>query len=92
MIFHNVVVGKPLVDPKELLSRDDEDWKMEKEVTLFTEERFLPRILVEAGITTSVSEVRRNKPELVINLNEVGCRTVKWGKKILFIVVGEMVV
>ena len=60
-----------------------------KEKTLFTETRFLPAIMKEAGIVQSTGEVRRNKPELMITLDKPDCINIKWGKKFLYIVVGE---
>lgn len=89
-MYQNVVIGKPLVHPSELLSGSKEEWEQyTKKNTLFTEERFLPKILVEAGVVKSVSEVRRNKPELVVNLESLDFLSVKWGKKHVWILVGE---
>ena len=89
-MFHNVVVGKPIVDVSCLLAVDEKDWEEnEKKNTLFTETRFLPAIMKEAGIVQSIGEVRRNKKELCISLDNVDCINLKWGKKFLFIVVGE---
>lgn len=89
-MFHNVVVGEPIVDVTSLLAADDRDWEEnEKKNTLFTETRFLPAIMKEAGIVQSAGEVRRNKPELCITLDKLDCINLKWGKKFLFIVVGE---
>lgn len=89
-MFHNVVIGKPIVDASSLLAIDDKDWEEnEKKNTLFTEIRFLPAIMKEAGLVQSTGEVRRNRPELVINLCKLDCINVKWGKKFLYIVVGE---
>lgn len=89
-MFHNVVVGKPIVNVSGLLAFDNKDWEEnEKKNTLFTETRFLPAIMKEAGLVQSISEVRRNKPELCINLDKVDCINLKWGKKFLFIIVGE---
>ena len=61
----------------------------EKSNILFTEERYLPRILVAAGIAKSTNEVRKNRPELVKELNEIDFIQLKWGKKFLWIAVGE---
>ena len=44
---------------------------LKKEKIYYTEERFLPRILVDIGIYPSVSEIRRNEPELMIGLNKL---------------------
>lgn len=89
-MFHNVVIGNPIVEPKTLLALDDIDWETnEKEKTLFTDIRFLPAIMKEAGIVKSIADIRKNKPELVITLNEPDCLWIKWGKKFLYIVVGN---
>ena len=89
-MFQNVVIGKPLVEPWKLISETEEEFnKFDKRETLFTEERFLPSILVESGVTTSRSEVRRNRQDLWIDLNDVDCLNIKFGKKRLFIIVGE---
>lgn len=87
-MFQNVVIGnRP--EPWELLALDEKDWEEnEKKNTLFTETRFLPSVMKEAGLVKSANEVRRNKPELCITLDR-GYHEVKWGKKFLFIVVGE---
>lgn len=89
-MFLNIVIGKPLIEPSQLIALDNNDWENnEKRYTLFTEERFLPRILKEAGVVKSTGEVKRNKPELCVELNSLDCFEVKWGKKTLFIIVGE---
>lgn len=70
--IENIVIGKPIASPESMFSIDDKDWiNNESEKTYYTEERFLPRILVDIGIYPSVSEIRRNKPELMINLDKV---------------------
>lgn len=89
-MFHNIVIGKPLVDAWTLISSTEEEFeKFDKKDTLFTEERFLPALLVDAGVVKSRGEVKRNKPELCITLNNLDCIWVKWGKQRLFIIVGE---
>lgn len=89
-MFQNVVIGKPLIEPWQLISIDEEEFeKFDRKETLFTEERFLPAILVETGIVKSRGEVRRNKPELCVTLDKLDCLWVKWGKHKLWIVVGE---
>ena len=89
-MFQNVVIGKPLFDIRQVIAFDNDDWeKNERAVTLFTETRFLPAIMKEAGLVDSTSEVRRNRKDLVITLDKPDCLNIKWGKKRLFIVVGE---
>ena len=83
----NVVIEKPLVSPGQ---RCQEDWEhIEKEQTLFTETRCLPAIMKEAGIVSSTNEVRRNNQKYNITLEKPDCMMIKWGKKFLFVVVGE---
>jgi hypothetical protein len=68
----NIVIGSPLANEVEMFSSDIEDWDSgEKEKTYYTNERFLPRILVDLGIYSSISEIRRNKPELMITLDKL---------------------
>jgi hypothetical protein len=89
-MVQNVVIGRPLVNSAQLFANSVKDWdENEKEITLFTEERFLPRILVAAGIAKSTTEVRKNRPELVKELADVDFIRIKWGKKFLWIAVGE---
>ena len=89
-MFLNVVIGKLLVDPKTLLALDDLDWKNnEQPQTLFTEIRYLPAVMKEAGVVQSTSEVRKNRPDLNISLENPDCLWVKWGKKRLYVIVGE---
>ena len=89
-MIQNIVIGKPIVDSWKLISSTKLEFEeCDKKETLFTNERFLPKILVEAGITKSTSEVRKNKPELWISLNNIDCFWLKWGKKKIYIIVGE---
>ena len=64
---------------------------IEKEKTYYTNERFLPRILVDLGLYPSINEIRRNKPELIKSLNNLdfidGLRVKK--KRKFWILVGE---
>lgn len=88
-MVENIVIGKPLVQPQELLAYDNDDWiNVEKAKTLFTEERNLPRLMKMSGIVSATSEVKRNRPDLCIDLNELDFKEIKWGKKRLFIIVG----
>lgn len=88
--IENIVVGKPIVDPSEIFAKDKEDWEqIEKEKTIWTEERSLAVILKDIGVVKSVSEVRRNKPQLCIKLDNLDYMEIKWGKRKLFVLVGE---
>lgn len=92
MYVENIVIGKPIVEPFTMFSLNEEDWnKVEKEKTYYTDERFLPRILVDIGIYPSVNEIRRNKPELMVELNQLDfLDNLKVSKKRrLWILVGE---
>lgn len=92
MYVENIVIGKPVVEPQQLFAAGENDWKRtEEEKTYFTEVRFLPRILVDIGIYPSVSEIRRNKPQLMITLDHLDFMDeVKVSKKRkLWIAIGE---
>ena len=90
-MFQNVIVGTPLPGtPAEHFGSSTLDCVInEHNQTHFTEERFLPRIMVEAGIVKSTSEVRRNRPDLWRSLDKLDFFQVKWGKKFLWILVGK---
>lgn len=92
MYIENIVIDKPIVEPSTMFASDEDDWKRtEKEKTYYTDERFLPRILVDIGVYPSVGEIRRNKPELMISLDKLdfidNLRVSK--KRRLWILVGE---
>lgn len=90
MHIENIVVGNPNAIVSTMFANDTDDWiNNEKPKTLFTEERFLPKILVEAGVVPSISEVKRNKPELIKQLHNPDFLEIKWGKKKVWILVGE---
>lgn len=90
MNFENIIIGKPLIEPWELLAVDKEDWEnIEKEKTLFTDKRFLPHIMKDIGMVNSISEIKRNQPNLFISLDNLDFLIIKWGKKKAFIIVGE---
>ena len=89
-MIHNVVIGTPLVIPSHLLAFNEGDWEEnERRSTLFTQTRYLPAIMKEAGLVQSISEIKRNRPELCLTLDTPDCINIKWGKKFLFIIVGK---
>lgn len=75
----DIIIGKPLVSPN-VLSLDN---------PIYTQERYLPKLLVELKIFTSISQVRKNRPDLCIILDTIDCKEFKIGKRKLYIVVGE---
>lgn len=87
----NVIIGKLLVDPHHLFALNENDWiDNERDNTLFTEDKFIPKVMVQAGIVTSASEVRRNRSDLVREVKENSFEIIKWGKKFLFVACGEL--
>ena len=70
--IENIVIGTPVAEPCLMFAKDETDWKrVEQEKTYFTEERYLPKILVTLGIYPSINELRRNKPDLMITLDKI---------------------
>lgn len=68
--IENVVIGNINTCESDLFAYDEKDWcQNEVDKTYYTNERFLPKILVALGIYPSVSEIRRNKPDLMITLS-----------------------
>lgn len=90
--IENIVIGNPILPPCVMLASDVHDWiNNEIEKTYYTNERFLPKILVELGIYPSISEIRRNKPNLMVSLDKLDfLDNLKVSKKRrLWILVGE---
>ena len=66
--IENIVIGNPIVEPQQMFALDENDWnRIEQEKTYYTNERFL----VDLGIYSSISEIRRNKPNLMVSLDNV---------------------
>lgn len=85
----NIIIGKPTVPWEELCTDGTAaDIEMEKEQTLFTDQRNLSKILKEIGAVSSIGEVRRNKPELCKEFVNPDCFWLKWGKQRFWVVVG----
>lgn len=89
IIRKNIIVGNPVCHPWYMFCKEQEEWKDIEGDVYYTEERYLPRIMVDIGLVPSISEIRRNKPELMITLNEPDFKEIKWGKSRLFIQIGE---
>lgn len=92
MYIENIVIGSPIVQPSEIFAKDENDWNnVEREKTYFTNERYLPKILVEIGAYPSISEIRRNRKDLVVTLDSLAYfDKLKIGKKkYVYILVGE---
>lgn len=89
--IENIVIGQPLINPSAIFSADANDWNDNEAIkTYYTNERYLPRILVDLGIYPSVSEIKRNKPNLVCTLDKLDFLMIRPKKKIpLWILVGE---
>mgnify|MGYP007038178173 CR=1 FL=1 len=69
--IENVVIGHINVLAKDLFALNMTDWCVnEADKTYYTNERFLPKILVDLGIYPSISEIRRNRPDLFITLDK----------------------
>lgn len=85
----NVVVGNPICEPWQMFCNTQAEWEDTKKDTIFTNERFLPKIMVTCGIAKSINEVRKNKPNLMLVLDKPDFLEVKWGKSRLFIQVGN---
>lgn len=81
-MVQNIIIDKPLVS-LELLGIEPQ------EETVFDTERFLPRLLVKYGFSKSISEIKRNRKDLVRNLDKTDMEMIKLGKKKVWIVIGE---
>jgi hypothetical protein len=61
--IENVVIGNIDTCESDLFAYDEKDWcQNEVDKTYYTNERFLPKILVALGIYPSVSEIRSRLP------------------------------
>lgn len=87
--FKDVIIGTPIVEPWYMFCEEKHEWEDIKDDIYYTEERFLPKIMINLGLVDSISEVRRNKPQLMINLDKLDYVEIKWGKSKLFILVGN---
>lgn len=90
--IENIVIGIPLVPCGVLISDGTtSDMLNEMEKTYFTNNHNISHILKELNVVSSISEVRRNKPELCVALTNdyLDCFEVKWGKRKFYIIKGQ---
>lgn len=85
----DIIIGKPIVKPWYIFCKEEHEWNDIQKDIYYTEERYLPKLMVEVGMVKSISEVRRNKPQLMIHLDHLDYLEIKWGKSRLFILVGN---
>lgn len=88
-MIKDVIIGNPIIHPWYIFCNEKHEWDEIKDEIYYTEERFLPKLMVDLGIVKSVSEVKRNQPKLMKELNNQDYLEIKWGKNRLFILVGE---
>ena len=80
--FENIILEDSEINPIGMLSQNEGDWEYnELPKTIWVKERYIPNILVECGIVKSKNEIRRNKPELCIDLPKNQYVEIKWGKR-----------
>ena len=91
MYIENIVIGTPLVPAMTLLGVNTQDMIVEEQQTYFTSNRNIAQILKSIGIVSSINEIRRNKPELCVTIeNDVlDCRWIKWGKRKFYVIIGR---
>lgn len=89
-MIENIVIGKPLIELYHLFGEDENDTSWQDK-TLYTNERFLPKILKDLELVPSISWVKKNKSELFIELNKPDFFQIRLGKKkpTIWIVVGK---
>lgn len=92
-MIDNVVIGNILCEPYHLFSFNETEWLDDtRNKTLFTSERYLPKVL-ELVIGVKAKEIRRNRPELDIVLDETTFFDTTYGKnknkRHIWIAVGE---
>lgn len=78
-MIRDIVIGKPLVNI-EVLGIEN---------PYYTENRQLHEILIELGVFKSKQQIKKNRPDLIKELNELDCIDLKVGKNRFYIVVGE---
>ena len=89
----NIIIGCPIVKDVELMfAKDLDDWyynEAGKTIWMPTGINNIAELLVLLGIVKSKSEVRRNKPELCKHFDKPDYVEVKWGKRRLYVLIGQ---
>lgn len=85
--IETIVIGNPLVPLWMLLGVNEEDKSFE-ETIVYDTDRYLPRLLAKYGFTKSASEIRRNRKDLDVQLNNPDFLEIKLGKKRITVIVG----
>lgn len=89
MTIENIIIGEPIVNLETLIGIENNALYNWQEVTVYEDERYLPKLLVKYGFTISIREVKRNRKDLDVMLGKLDFMEIKLGKKRLCLVVGE---
>lgn len=89
MYIENIVIGQPLVSLEMLLGSEQYPQYDFMAVTVRDGERYLPKLLVNHGFTSSIKEIKRNRKDLDTRLDKPDFLEIKLGKKRICIIVGE---
>lgn len=87
MHIENIVIGKPIVELWNLLGSNKDDKTFES-VTAYDTEKSLAKLVVKYGFMQSNTEVRRNRMDLVRQLDKLEFTNIKIGKKKFCLIVG----
>ncbi len=88
-MIENIVIGEPLVSLDVLLGDENNPSYNWEEITVKDEERFLPKLLVKYGFSSSIRELKRNRKDLFVVLEKTDFLEIKLGRKKVWIVVGK---
>lgn len=86
--IETIVIGKTLVPLWMLLGNDESDDSF-KDTLVYDSDRYLPRLLAKYGFSKSASEIKRNRKDLDITLNNPDFLEIKLGKKRINVIVGR---
>ena len=74
-----IIIGKPLVTVNEIGFNNP----------IYSDERYLPNLLISLGLFKSKSQIKKNRPDLMLSLDKLDFMEIKIGKSYLWILVGE---